>query len=45
MDAGADSMRKIIPDKFPGLEFLNESEIRQYEKMFNITYEKKKSKF
>ena len=41
MDVGAESMRRIIPDKFPGLEFLDESEIRQYEKMFNVTYEEK----
>ncbi|MAV33252.1 MAG: glutamate synthase large subunit, partial [Gammaproteobacteria bacterium] len=41
MDRGAESMRKIIPDKFPELEFLNDIEIKQYEKMFNMTYEEK----
>ncbi len=41
MDTGAESMRKIIPDKFPEVEFFNDSKIKQYEKMFNVTYEEK----
>ncbi len=41
MDVGAESMRKIIPDKFPELEFFDESKIKHYEKMFNMTYEEK----
>ena len=41
MDTGAESMRKIIPDKFPEMEFFNDSKIKQYEKMFNVTYEEK----
>ena len=41
MDSGAESMRKIIPDKFPEMEFFDNSKIKQYEKMFNVTYEEK----
>ena len=41
MDTGAESMRRIIPDKFPELELFDEAEIKQYEKMFNMTYEEK----
>jgi glutamate synthase (NADPH/NADH) large chain len=41
MDSGAESMRKIIPDKFPEMEFFNDLKIKQYEKMFNVTYEEK----
>ena len=41
MDTGAESMRKIIPDKFPELEFFDDTKIKQYEKMFNVTYEEK----
>ena len=41
MDTGAESMRKIIPDKFPELEFFNETRVKQYEKMFNVSYEEK----
>ena len=41
MDVGAESMRKIIPDKFPKLEIFEDSKVKQYEKMFNITYEEK----
>jgi hypothetical protein len=43
MDTGAESMRKIIPDKFPELEFFDDTKIKQYEKMFNVTYEEKGS--
>ena len=41
MDTGAESMRKIIPDKFPEVEFFDDSKVKQYEKMFNVTYEEK----
>ena len=41
MDSGAESMRRIIPDKFPDLELFDEIKVKQYEKMFNITYEEK----
>ena len=41
MESGAESMRRIIPDKFPDLEFFDEVKVKQYEKMFNITYEEK----
>ena len=41
MDTGAESMRKIIPDKFPEVEFFDDSKVRKYEKMFNVTYEEK----
>jgi len=41
MDSGAETMRRIIPDKFPELEFFDENQIKQYEKMFNVSYEEK----
>ena len=41
MEAGAESMRKIIPDKFPKINFFNEDKVKQYEKMFNVSYEEK----
>ena len=41
MEAGAESMRKIIPDQFPKINFFNEDKVKQYEKMFNVSYEEK----
>ncbi|MBL6791627.1 MAG: glutamate synthase large subunit, partial [Methylophilaceae bacterium] len=41
MVSGAETMRRIIPDKFPELEFFDENKIKQYEKMFNVSYEEK----